>query len=615
MIGVKRCFSQLVMYFLIVASWPIAVFGSDLDNNRVKISCLWNGQTLDAYKVKMRFSRKNPKYGLVSGHIDVLLLENNRLQIGPYQIAWNKLTQFKTLEAVDLVVGNTVKVAVHLNDEGDLIADRFEPGPSDLKKNEIQMIGNLNVLRTLPDGTVKAMILGQELNIPERFTNLSLRLTRRQDDRRPEDQLSLELFDRQLVIGGEIGMTPRFRKDLRLDRRRDDDRLRVDLSFQLELFYRLSRNLFVFTEMSGDSDRELYREGGADHTFSRRLQRGETWLFWGNINDSGFSFQVGRQNFQDAREWWWDENIDSVRLYYNQPFFHSETAVGQRMAVDNTGESRIDPNEKKVLKVIHYTNWQWAAKQSLSVFFFHRHDLSGKGQIDDLLKESRLDFADSRLTWFGLRSLGYLDFDDFGETDYWIDTAFVTGKETGYDFDEVDENLLRVESVSRRHIQGWAIDTGITWETGLPMQPSLTFGYAFGSKEFRQTGLHDNNNRFNGVDRFRYYGELFRPELSNLHIWTASVGLPLLKNSSLEFLYHYYHQVNEQAFIRDSRISADLTGTSGSIGHEWDMVIGLEEWQHLELEFVAAMFRSGSAYGELSGNYAFNVLLKANYNF
>jgi hypothetical protein len=127
--------------------------------------------------------------------------------------------------------------------------------------------------------------------------------------------------------------------------------------------------------------------------------------------------------------------------------------------------------------------------------------------------------------------------------------------------------------------------------------------------------LQDNNNRFNGVDRFRYYGEILRPELANLHIGTVSAGIPLLENSSVEFVYHYYHQVNERDFMRNSRISADLTGASGEIGHEWDLVIGLEEWQHLELEFVAGMFRAGSAYGELEGNLAYLVLFKANYNF
>lgn len=54
----------------------------------------------------------------------------------------------------------------------------------------------------------------------------------------------------------------------------------------------------------------------------------------------------------------------------------------------------------------------------------------------------------------------------------------------------------------------------------------------------RQTGLQDNNGEFFGVDCFRYYGELLRPELSKLQITTLALGFRMLTNSSIEFVYH-----------------------------------------------------------------------------
>ncbi len=602
---------------LLVLLFTSSAYSQNLEHQRVKLYGTWDGNTFQINKLRFRFARKNPNRGLITGVIQKRHPVKNRLSIGPFRdsIAWNQRTKFLDITEDELVTGKSVKVSVHLSDHGLLIADRFTAGPADLETGEVQIIGNIADTQTLADGSVNATILGSILTIPEALSNTSLQLTRRQDDRRPEDQLSVQLFDRPLTVGGEVGITSRFRKDFRLDPHLDDDRLKLDAGFQLELFYKMASNLFLFAEMTGDSDAEIYRQGGRDRTLSRRLRRGETWLFWGDIADSGFSFQVGRQNYQDQREWWWDENLDSVRLYYNQPFFHTEVAVAQRLAVLGTDEGRIDPWKKDVLRVLSRTRWEWAAKQELGLFVLHRHDYSKTGTIGRTVRQEAVDPSDSNLTWIGLRSLGKLDFEDMGEAKYWLDTAWVGGKEILFDYEGVDDGLQRIDSIDRNHINGWAVDVGLTLETDLPLQPSFTLGYAFGSKEFRQTGLQDNNNRFNGVDRFRYYGELFRPELANLHIGTVSAGIPLLNNSSVEFIYHYYHQVKKQDFLRDSRISADLTGTSGDIGHEWDLVIGLEEWQNLELEFVASMFKAGSAYGELSGNMAYTVIFKANYNF
>ena len=603
--------------FMFMFLFTSLAYSNDLEYRRVKLYGVWDGAAFQVNKLRYKFARKNPDRGLISGVIEKSHPKKKRLSIGPFRIgiAWNKRTQFLGITEDELVDGKSIKVSVHLSDYGVLIADRLTPGPSDLDPGEVQIIGNISDTQTLVDGSTRAMILGTNVSIPEQLTSVSLQLIRRQDDRRPEDQLSVQLFGRPLVIGGEVGINSRFRKDLRLDPQRDDDRLDLTADFQLELFYKLASNLFLFAELGGGSDTEIYRQGGRDRSITRALGRGETWLFWGDIGGGGLSFQIGRQNYQDRREWWWDENLDSIRFYYNQPFFHTELAVAQEFAVTATDEGRIDPQQRNVLRALGRARWEWADKQVLSVFFLHQYDHSKTERIGDLVTEEYVDANDTTMTWAGLRSLGKLEFDDIGEFAYWMDTAWVGGKEIEFDHEDVSEGVIRVESIDRRHIQGWAVDVGLTWETGLPLDPSFTFGYAIGSSDFRQTGLHDNNNRFNGVDRFRYYGEILRPELANLHIGTVSAGIPMLDNSSVEFVYHYYHQVNARDVMRSSRISADLTGTSGEIGHEWDLVIGLEEWQHLELEFVAGMFRAGSAYGELEGNMAYLVLFKANYNF
>jgi hypothetical protein len=98
-------------------------------------------------------------------------------------------------------------------------------------------------------------------------------------------------------------------------------------------------------------------------------------------------------------------------------------------------------------------------------------------------------------------------------------------------------------------------------------------------------------------------------------ILTTSIGTQILSSSSVELIYHHYHKVKAAGFLRDTRIRLDPSGTDTDIGQELDFIIGLEEWEHVELELVNAWFWAGDAFGPRSGNMAFNSIFKFNYNF
>ncbi|TMB47781.1 MAG: hypothetical protein E6J55_00055, partial [Deltaproteobacteria bacterium] len=264
--------------------------------------------------------------------------------------------------------------------------------------------------------------------------------------------------------------------------------------------------------------------------------------------------------------------------------------------------------------------------------------------IGQILRPDREDPSDARLLWLGARASGEVDSGALGDLFYGLDGAWVGGDETVFGFDSCadsdtpcpaskrDQTHERLSSRRHHDVGGFAIDARMTLESPLRWRPAFTLGYAFGSGDsnarrgedtaFRQTGLHRNNDRFLGVDRFHYYGELVRPELSNLHVVTASVGYRILHSSSLELLYHYYQQAVPAPFVRDTKLKADPNGRSGAIGHEWDMALGLEEWEHLEVELIGALFLAGSAFGrtrdhpdDFSGNLAQGVFLKLKWNF
>lgn len=487
----------------------------------------------------------------------------------------------------------------------------------------------MNVSRSSPEILLVAVLLaagagscaaGEPPDDNAPMTPPTPRELRNPDDRRPDEQYTVRLLGRRLTIGGEYEFEPQYRRDFAFDAR-GDDLFRVDQGIDLEFLYEWSPDLDLFLEGKYRRRDELYVEGGPEDRDSS-LERGETWLYARRLAGGNWGLQVGRQNIHEKREWWWDEDLDALRLYYDAGAVGAELAVAEELAAVASGED-IDPERDDILRVLGRVTWNWGRRQRLEFFYLHHDDRSGTPVAGAVLPASAEDDRDADLDWYGARALGRWKYRPLGRFHYWVDTGIVRGHETAIDFDDLGGGLSVVDSVDRRRVRGWAADLGVTWETKFRGAPSFTFGFARGSGDsdggtdtaYRQTGLQDNNTKFRGVDRFRYYGELLRPELSNLDIYTLSVGFPLLAHSSIEIPFHVYRQVEASDRLRNARLRIDPDGLSRDIGSELDIVLGLEEWKHLELELVAGLFRAGDAFGARSGDYASTVIFKLNYNF
>lgn len=448
-------------------------------------------------------------------------------------------------------------------------------------------------------------------------------LTERADQRRPTEQLSIPLFGRPLTIGGEYELHFNFEGDPSLGEK-EDDRARLRQEAQLELFYPATEKIAVFLEGKYDYRSDLYREDGREDGHGR-LRRGETWIHAADLGGSGFGLQLGRQNIRDRREWWWDEDLDAVRLLYDRKHFDAEVAFAQEVAPRATDEDFIDPEQDGVRRLFANASWRYRRPHWLKFFLLHQWDESATEPEDLVVDVDREDEVDGDLTWIGLRANGRRRVGSHGKLTYWADAAVVHGDETVVDYDDVGSGRSVVDGVAARDVLGWGLDGGLSWSTRWPGRPSLTIAYAFGSGDgdpesgtdhsFRQTGLQDNDGKFRGVNRFRYYGELLDPELSNLHIGTLAVGFPLLRLSSVELLYHYYHQVHASEFLRDSRLRTQPEGRKRSLGHGFDAVVGLEEWKRVRVELVGSIFRSGPAFGDRRDEIAYRTMAKIEFVF
>jgi len=131
---------------------------------------------------------------------------------------------------------------------------------------------------------------------------------------------------------------------------------------------------------------------------------------------------------------------------------------------------------------------------------------------------------------------------------------------------------------------------------------------------FRQTGYQDNDAKYKGVARLKYYGEMFDPELSNIEIFTAALGLKPLKKASIDLVYHYYNQQVPYDKIRDAEINEDPNGTDTFLGQELDFIAGYKGKKNLKITLVWAYFFPGAAFTK-DNDVAMYSELKIRYDF
>jgi alginate production protein len=372
-----------------------------------------------------------------------------------------------------------------------------------------------------------------------------------------------------LGFGAELQLDFALRRDADLDRRRDDERALLAPELSLALAYAPVPAFEAFVNLA------LLREfalaagpEGAGESGDIEVELKEAFVRWGSLGD-GPSIVVGRQRFEDEREWLYDEELDAVRLQYGRG------PLGAELSVSRNGLARKDLlSEREQERTDNYVlHARYALPREIVVegYVILRHDRD----------------ADRRRPLFlGVRSFG----EPVEGLDYWLELAHVGGR----------------DGASR--VRGWAVDAGATYELGAFLRPSLTLGAALGSGDphpdgtdgnFRQTGLQENEGDFGGAAGFKYYGEVLDPELGNLAVLTAGVGIRPAETVSLDLVYHYYLQHRRAPELREAAITAEPSGRSRRLGSEVDLVLGLESvWDRLDVKAVLGYFAPGPAFAD-----------------
>lgn len=452
----------------------------------------------------------------------------------------------------------------------------------------------------------KSLVLAATLLLHAVVAQAQSSLSRRPDERRPSVQYSTTLFGRPLVLGGQHEITHQNRGNFDLNSSVARNRARLDQELKAEAFYRASDDVSLFLQLVGLSEIETHRSTG-NRSSTSALERGQMWLYADRVLSDAVALQAGRIALIEPRSWWWDENLDAVRLYAGRGDWLVETGLGRELGRKSTEEDRVDPAEEKVRRWFGRAAYQWHKESrrsdTVEAYWLYARDASGQPVPGTTLSEDAADPTDARLRWLGLRAVGdhRLGSQRLG---YWADAGWVRGRETLTDFDDAATGQVRANGSSARAVRGEALDAGLMWTLPGAWRPTFTAAYARGDHGYRQTGLQENKARFRGVNRFRYYGELLRPELSNLEIRSVAFGFRFLPRSSLEVVLHDYRQVHASSSAPGDRLDASPLGTDRTLGRELDLVLGIREWEQVELAARFARFRAGRAFGAREGEHA-----------
>ncbi len=302
------------------------------------------------------------------------------------------------------------------------------------------------------------------------------------------------------------------------------------------------------------------------------------------LGHEGLSLKLGRQRLKEERALWWNRDFDAAVLSYKNGNIKGLVGIGQNLAAYRTNHTDFMEDDEDRARLFGEASYEWQKGHIIEIRALYEYDYSGTESIGDLIRADDRDELDQKLLWAGLRTKATLS----QTLSYRVDGIVVAGEEKELTTISTANNEFRqVSSVQSRDVLGWAIDAELIAALDMPLSPIFTFGYAFGSgdsdttdgtnTEFRQSGLHSNANRPEGSIGFvRNYGDILKPELSNMHIITAATNVSLGKNSDLHALYHYYHLDENTLSLRADGISVDPNGSDKSLGHSIDLSLNID---------------------------------------
>jgi len=339
---------------------------------------------------------------------------------------------------------------------------------------------------------------------------------------------------------------------------------------------------------------------------------------------------LGRQRFYEPRGLWWNRDLDAAKLSLKSDITNGFLAIGENQSIYRIGsDNDLDHDDEDRLRILGELSHQYAPSHIIEGRVLYENDHSGSRPLGSNISSNNRDDEDFNLLWAGIRTKGKFDTNTpiLKNLGYRADIIGATGEETiSSTSSGPSDNLRTITDIDDRDVRAWAFDASADFLFDTFLEPTFTLGYAYGSGDdgsgdnssFRQSDLDGNTSLF-PEDRvsssLRNYGEVLRPELSNIHIINTGLNFPVLKASDLNVNYFSYWLDKEETGLRSNQISAPLNGNDNYLGQALDISTNLNIGKEMNLttpvlknsalRLKLGGFKAGEAYGTEDGEYAY----------
>jgi len=369
------------------------------------------------------------------------------------------------------------------------------------------------------------------------------------------------------------------------------------------------------------------------------LELREFWIQWDHIGIDPVSLQLGRQRVREPRSLWWNSDFDMARVHYDTTLLKGFIGVGEELAsyrTDNNGDFEGDDEDR--LRTLGELSWQHHYNHFLEGRFLYENDHSGTRPAGTIVAADDRDDEDLDAAWLGVRTTGVFEepVNALENFKYRADLIGLFGDEDLETSAGGPGTSRTVTGVDNLDVSAWAFDSGFAVSPRIVGNPVFTAGYSYGSgdddatdgtdNEFRQTDMQGSSSRI-GLERQQQknYGEVLRPELSNIHILTAGVGLPVTEGTDVGLTYFNYHLAEDATSLRSSGIGAPMNGTDKDIGQAADFIVNVDVDKELDMNsryvddigfrLVVGSFFAGDAYEPADEDDAYRVFTELRLRF
>lgn len=325
---------------------------------------------------------------------------------------------------------------------------------------------------------------------------------------------------------GKIGISQRIENDFTVGDSAADHYREAEPSMRLELTARGPMGVSAFLKLRTRNTFVWENAPLRRRPHEHAVDLYEGYVLWRDIMTLPVALQVGRQDFDEYREWIFDDQLDAIRAYV-YPFYPITIEAAYINSLDDSPENKF----RTLTDVLLHIHGRLLSSTELGVYRLWRTD-------DDVRGREPI--------WTGVRWRG-----SYMGLKPWADLAWLRGRDKGRRFEAsaYDVGATLTQRLGSRRV---ALTVSSARATGNDSDPKAS-GV---DHQFRQTGYEDNTGSYDGVTSFQYYGEIIDPELANLDILTLGVGTTLSEQTSIDVIYHRFNQAEYS-----DGLSRDLEGT------------------------------------------------------